>query len=151
MKPVFQTKFSSRDRSTRGNCLAACVASLLEISIEHVPEWEEMDKEWGDSFISFLEEKGIDFNGTFTMSGAAHSWQWLIDNGYQGIDGHYIVCGKSPRFPQIDHAVIYRYGEMVHDPHPSAQGLYQVDYLYLLEKPKVVAHPVTGAVNRNRG
>lgn len=39
MIPVFQTKFHSE--TTSGNCLAAAVASILEIPINLVPQFEE--------------------------------------------------------------------------------------------------------------
>ena len=36
MKPVMQTQFN-----LQGNCLSACIASLLELTIEEVPNFHE--------------------------------------------------------------------------------------------------------------
>lgn len=132
MIPVYQTKFSSADGSTHGNCLAACVASIFEIPIDQVPAWEEMGEEWSDSFLQFIEESGYEYEGSYVVNGG--TWgdmlQWSA-----GVDGYFIVGGKSPRsYVQRGHAVIYRNGEMVHDPHPSGDGLSLVEDVYLIEK-----------------
>lgn len=53
MTPIFQTKF----KAGTGNCLTACVASLLDVSIEALPEFC-IDGEWFDKLDSFCKESG---------------------------------------------------------------------------------------------
>ena len=39
----------------------------------------------------------------------------------KGMNGFFIVSGKSPR--GYEHAVIYNFTGMVHDPHPASGGV----------------------------
>lgn len=43
----------------KGNCLDACIASLLEISIESVPNLSDSDKEWHEKTRDFLRDAGF--------------------------------------------------------------------------------------------
>jgi hypothetical protein len=57
--------------------------------------------------------------------------QWLIDNP----DTPYLASGKSSR--GVDHIVIYQNGKLLHDPHPSGEGLKEVwpkDYAFQILK-----------------
>lgn len=134
MVPVAQTKLSDNEKSIHGNCLAACVASLFEIQIDEVPAWEEMgnDGSWGDSFIKFIESRGYAYEGLI----APRSSSWLKDvlSISNGIDGYFIVGGKSPRMNRRGHAVIYKDGVMIHDPHPSGDGLLEIEEIYIIER-----------------
>lgn len=47
-------------------------------------------------------------------------------------DVFYIAAGPSPR--GVIHAVIYQNGKMVHDPHPSRDGILEIYSLEVLEK-----------------
>jgi hypothetical protein len=90
-----------------GNCLPACVASLLEVPLEQVPHFGAND--WVE-----------------------HLTKWLATRGYYPIvctlptdwrpAGLYILAGKSPRGDFL-HAVIARGDEIIHDPHPSRAGV----------------------------
>lgn len=53
---------------------------------------------------------------------------WLAENP----GAYYIATGKSIR--GVDHVVVYQYGQMVHDPHPSAAGVIKVDKYSFLQK-----------------
>ena len=97
-----------------GNCFSACVASLLELSIEDVPYFmgdepagEPFD--WFGGFLSWLRGYGL----------------WAIPlpivNGWRP-EGLYILSGKSPR-GDFDHSVVARGLEVIHDPHPSRAGI----------------------------
>ena len=103
MRPVDQTTFGPDD----GNCLSACVASILEISIAFVPRF------WGPGDLGLA--------------------QWLADRGlsttlYDRIDcyvppGYAIAAGRSKRFAGRMHACVAYNGLIVHDPHFSRDGL----------------------------
>lgn len=121
MKPQAQTLFGKNE----GNCVAACIASILEMPIEDVPnfaklynfEWAEHLEEWlggrGYLMISFLFEQG-----------------WQLDRTWIS-HGHYVMMsGLSPRAEDgsnMRHAVVGltngRGIELAHDPHPSGAGI----------------------------
>ena len=110
MTPVDQTIIND----ATGNCFAACVASILELSIDEVP--------------NFMETRNEVEGGWYIAA-----WQWLQNRGYtlrhtqlganQYPEGYWIASGVSPRFPDRHHAVVYLGAVMTHDPHPSRVGL----------------------------
>jgi hypothetical protein len=114
MTPVFQTKFRGTDRY--GNCFAAAVASILDIPLAAVPQWEGMFGDgnptiWLSSFHNFLAGYGL--------RREVYQQDPLIDN-------YYLAIGPSPRStPEtpFDHCVIYRAGRFVHDPYPGGIGI----------------------------
>lgn len=111
MKPVDQTKFGSAD----GNCLMACLASILECSLEELPELTPAhdDGSWWNVVREAARERG---------------W-WAIYYGQESDQfprvapqGYAIAGGRSPRLPE-GHCVVALDGMIVHDPHPSRVGL----------------------------
>ena len=54
MTPVFQTRYGKGD----GNCLNACVASLLDLPLSQVPDFC-IDGEWFDRLYNFCNERGL--------------------------------------------------------------------------------------------
>jgi len=124
MIPKHQDKFGVKE----GNCYAACVASILEIPLEDVPNFCAAEGDWvykmnkwlgGFGFCMYdleLSERG-DFDGKLE---ALFDGTWVI------------ISGKSPRgdFP---HATVGRYRidnegeshrlEYIHDPHPDGTFL----------------------------
>lgn len=139
MIPVVQTKMvvnnSKGEMIVRGNCFAACIASLLEMPITEVPNIETLF--------------GIEDNYYWEVL-----WRWLGHIGYELSiderfkcfhgdesklqfkeilkDQYYLVSGKSPR--GIQHVCIYQNGKLIHDPHPTKDGLLTEDYFESLEK-----------------
>ena len=114
--------------------MAACVASLLGIPIDGIPSWEDMgdDGSWGDSFMSFLESNGYEYEGM--IAPRSSDWKSDVLSLSDGVDGYFIVGGKSPRLHTRGHAVIYKNGVMVHDPHPSGDGLFEIEEVYIIER-----------------
>lgn len=110
MIPLIQTKLHNPPES-KGNCLATCYASIFELNIEDVPQFEEID-------FDHLEES-LD--------------NWLFKFGIQRcvIDadsdffpkGLCIGSGPTIRSQDVFHATIYKNKKMIHDPHPSKAGL----------------------------
>jgi hypothetical protein len=103
MKPVDQTIFGAPE----GNCLPACIASLLELSIDDVPHFGADN--WLDTLTRWLAPRG------FYPICATLPTDWRPA-------GLYILAGKSPRGDFL-HAVVARGDEIVHDPHPSRAGV----------------------------
>lgn len=109
MKPVMQTKFGDPD----GNCFASCLASLLELPLESVPDFQE--KDWWGAFKRWLKKRGLAPINLYGGKG------YILPR-----DTLCIAGGKGPR--GLEHSVIWKTGghgvaKMVHDPHPSGEGL----------------------------
>jgi len=117
MIPVDQTKLHSK--TVNGNCLAASLASILEMSLSEIPEFEEGqdDGNWWPRLLSWLESIG------FTL---------LHWNEEVVLPGYYMVMGTSPRDKSINHQVIYKHGELSHDPHPSKEGIIKIKEVMVL-------------------
>lgn len=119
MSLVDQTILAS-DPKREGNCLSACVATLLDIPLGHVPHFievgaalngEDDQVAWWAMFLGFMAGKG----------------QWPVELASVHAadeDEPVFVMGMSPR--GVCHQVIYVNGELWHDPHPSHAGLVDV-------------------------
>jgi len=111
MKPVDQTIFTPQ----HGDCMRACVASILEWPIEKVPNFnEEGHDHYEEKLTDWAKEYGI------TILDVRIEDKNLLRKAFKGV--YLIAFGQSPRF-DCDHAVVYRGKFMAHDPHPSRDGL----------------------------
>ena len=102
MKPVYQTGL---------NCFAACIASILEVSLNDVPDFVGIHDDY------YLDETNA----------------WLEQHGYvmyfvvvtddmkvcMGSNQHYILCGQCNG---IGHAVVANLSGVVHDPRVDAEN-----------------------------
>lgn len=116
MTPVDQTKTLAQGQ--RGNCLAASVASLFDLPLADVPEFEEMaDDAWKPALDAWVRVQG----------------KRLVKKrpGEHSPNEHYIALGLSER--GCKHATIGLDGQIVHDPHHLRLGLAQVVCLYTVE------------------
>lgn len=121
MKPIDQTKFGSPE----GNCFAACLASILEIPLEEFPVVSKTKQYWIDKFNRFLEPYGI-----FLL---------LIQGKYSDNEHYFppdgLVCVASGMGPRgLQHSVVWYKNKVLHDPHPSREGLVErpVDYAFII-------------------
>jgi hypothetical protein len=128
MKKVFQTKFEKE-----GNCFVACLASILEISIEKIPEYKDGNGIWYKKYRKWLNQWGLDLIALTDWSGEAKEYIPLV---------FAIVSGISPR--GLSHSVVYFGHEMIHDPHPEGGGVKDItDWIYIVSKyPKRVCDDV---------
>lgn len=119
MKPVDQIIFDHN----RGDCFRACVASILEVPLEEVPNFmEDGRKQFDDNLDKWLKDQ------SFTMLDCRILepevvWRYLKDC-------FVIACDESPRSTvedTFDHAVIFKNGALIHDPHPGGAGLMHND------------------------
>lgn len=107
LRLVDQTKFGSKD----GNCLAACLATLLRLDIDEVPSFFSDDSgTWREKMGAWLVERGW---GHLCIAGPPPE---MLGPALS------IVSGKSPRGDWL-HATVWRGRELLHDPHPSRAGL----------------------------
>lgn len=101
MRPVDQTTYGFHD----GNCFPACVASILETSIDQVPHFQGVSL----GFLQWLASLGL--------SATLYKSVNHVPRGYS------IAAGTSLRFAGRMHACVAYDGAVVHDPHPSREGL----------------------------
>lgn len=139
MTPVIQTKVvvrnSNGDIVINGNCYAAAIASLLDLPITEVPNvevffpwapqirfWDEWMSKWlelkgykiedASEFKVFHEDKDLSFEQVMTD----------LDTQKNALRGqYYLVSGDSPR--GVKHICIYQDGKLIHDPHPTKEGI----------------------------
>lgn len=111
---VFQTK-KHNPPTSRGNCFAACIASILEISIDDVPPIEDIhdfnDKEAGTDVFrkvlaTWLKSRGLAARQYDVPESIAHRHAPI---------GYAIGTAPSPRGPWL-HSCVFLHGELVHDP-----------------------------------
>lgn len=128
MKPVKQTIFGERT----GNCFAACIASILEVPLDTVPNFcatsvTPEGQDWLMAANQWLAGKGLALlDVDIQPDGSLGRINALSDGAYC------IISGKSPR-GEFSHATVGRYRldnksvthwlDFVHDPHPSNEFL----------------------------
>ncbi len=150
MKYHTQEHLYEPDKGMKGSCYPTVYACLLDLELHEVPYfhlfyWTGKEKlNLNHSFRKrFLhdkpEEECMDNekeNYRHNISIADNLWDtvrsmWLASKGLREVfvrtpeecpkGEPYMVSGLSPR--GIEHVVIFQNGEMIHDPHPSRDGL----------------------------
>lgn len=113
MTPTKQTILGSK-----GNCFAACIATILDCCIADVPDlnaYEESD-EWMRVLNKWLRHKGLSY---FEVRVAKED----MTDFFVGGDYFHTIIGPTSRSATIQHCVVGRRGKMVFDPHPTALEL----------------------------
>lgn len=128
---VDQTIFVG-DEKRKGNCVAACVASLFDLSLTEVPHFIDYGIALGDSDDVHAVSSG-DHWWAMMVGFLAAKGVWPVELGSLSDaepDELLMVAGTSPR--GVLHQVIYRGGELWHDPHPSRDGVLDVQEVLAL-------------------
>lgn len=123
MKPVDQTKFGYPE----GNCLMACVASILEVGLDDLPDLFErcciqrddgVFWEGGEYWLDVLQEgvEALGWTATWSPPLDVYPTEYAIAGGPAG--RAFDEAGKD-----VGHCVVYFDGVMVHDPHRDKTGL----------------------------
>lgn len=130
MKKLLQTKLHNPPH-TNGNCFATVIACLIDENIENIPAVEELfpkddsdleaSKHWVNVMQKYLNSKGYIW---MSVTSDIDTFEWD--------DEYYIACGPSSR--GVNHACIYHKGRLWHDPHPSGEGIVEINHLEFLEK-----------------
>lgn len=119
MTPVDQTILHDPETGAIGNCMQAAIASLLDLPLDDVPH-----------FVKLYPES--------EQCGQAIS-DWCLDRRYFVVQldleqlPDQMLCmlhGTSPR--GLPHVVVGRGTEMIHDPHPSRDGLTETWLAWIL-------------------
>jgi hypothetical protein len=136
MKPVYQTKFSlfysDGKRLTYGNCLIACVASMMDLPIDEVPnvytfygldsEEKIEDKLWFKTIDLWLERK-FNKNLKYNNIGDITNQKYVIMRG--------LSMRSKP------HTCIYENNDNqlvpFFDPHQTSEFLSRQDYFLTIE------------------
>ncbi len=136
MIPIVQTKVvvknSQGEMIVRGNCYAAAIASILERPVTEVPNVESAfhvdDTFWSIVMQTFLKSIGYELI-------VNDQYKVFHDNDFDADcrsnyldkcrDKFYLVSGMSPR--GVMHMCVYKNGQLVHDPHPTKDGLLTED------------------------
>lgn len=117
MKPVFQYRL---DNGNWSNCFSACVASLLELNADAVPDWMWKDgalnDDWYSDFSSWLASYG--FRPMMILNQYTDPHPLLVPDVY------YIVGGMGSH--GIMHASIGLNGKIVHDPYPNREPISEI-------------------------
>lgn len=127
MKPIFQTIFDFK----HGDCMRACVASIFELSLEEVPNFNDPDSSY---YAKNLEKWGSERGITAVNITLTNDDLDVIKNCWV------IAVGKSPRDKNEEdrHAVVWYNGKVVHDPHPRGIGIKgkpEVYTIFILKDP----------------
>ena len=121
MRKVYQTHTACTDDDP-GNCWAACIATMLGLAIEDVPDsfrWETDAHEGWEHYAEFL--KGYGFAPVAITLGESIK-KFMGGTKYPFST---IVHGRSPR-SDCNHGVIYRRGRLWHDPMPGGSGVLKI-------------------------
>lgn len=125
MREVDQTRTYTPD-GPPGNCWSACIASILDLDLEQVPDelthwkpgmrpiesWRPFEKEMH----RWLYSRGY----VLIQTSKLNKFEYCGPEDCYSF--YHIVSGKSPRADFL-HAVVGLGLEIVHDPHPSRDGL----------------------------
>lgn len=116
MTPVDQRVFAQTEGDV-GDCLSACIATLLDLPLDEVPVFVASPT-WYCDCVRWLDARGL---ALILLHFSPGTWPWHPPDNLP-----LIVGGQSPRGPW-GHAVvgIWRGGamEVLHDPHPSRDGI----------------------------
>jgi hypothetical protein len=107
------------ERGVYGNCLQAAMASALGLDLAAVPHFGAFT--WWDAAARLW------------LRGRSLDWSWQpVSRGLP--EGRCVVVGVSPRRPGDRHAVVGDGGRIAWDPHPSRDGLTEIQGAYVLRR-----------------
>jgi hypothetical protein len=108
----------------KGNCFATCIACLLRVPADTVPNFcVDRPSRWFMDCNDWLRERG--WTALYLRG---ESWVAFLPEQHPGLT--VIASGPGPR--GCDHCVLMRDGKLLHDPHPSEDGLVRVNDVMVL-------------------
>lgn len=119
MKKVYQTKFGTdkNEPEKLGDCLLACIASILEIDIKEVPNFSN-NEFWMLKYNQWLKKK-------YDLYIVWMSFENIHDCT-KYIHGYHIITGKSRNYPKVRHAIVGKNGDPWFDPGgPKSKLIYE--------------------------
>lgn len=101
-----------------GDCLRACIASLLGLNASKVPNFvEEYDDGFLEAAKAWLSKLGLTIFMCTYRDDSLDEILWFLGERNQGVP--LILCGESGWQEDTNHAVIVKDGEIIHDPSDS--------------------------------
>lgn len=135
-----QTSFGNgADGSTPGNCFQTAVASLLSLPLEDVPHFTAGEDWWGE-FCSWVKMRNLSltwFDEQFETQDIRNEWLTFSPLHLVPLDKILIASGISSR--NLRHCVLWEDGKLLHDPHPSHDGLVNSPDSYFLLEEKTIS------------
>ena len=109
-----------------GNCMQTAIASLLDLPLDAVPHFALFGYRWGGAMNLWFRYRGKKMRAYSNNPADIEFYgHWSIEHHaleYAPSDQMMIAIGPSFGGPWM-HAVLWKAGELVHDPHPSHRGL----------------------------
>ena len=103
----------------RGDCTRACVASMLNLEIDAVPNFILYGEKWFKIFWPFMKALGYEYYGVGWPKGDKYPKGHILGES-PNIDGYVIASVPSKTFDDVGHSVIINLeGLVVHDPNPN--------------------------------
>lgn len=124
-----QTTFHKPEVGTYGDCYRACLCTILQVNPDEVPHPIGPTGGWSGAFMKYMREVlgVVPRNYKATHEDNSHP---LLRDSRSGVEVPKLVVavGNSPRGNWL-HGVVWDrlQGAMVHDPHPSRDGLVLVE------------------------
>lgn len=118
---IDQTEYHSPEKGTRGNCAQACVASILGLTLDEVPNFIENNQDsssFWQSLMDFFLTKG------YCLLRFKNTPDFVKPNCL------YLATGKTSL--GVDHMVIRQADELVHDPSYFKSDLLYIENIWLL-------------------
>lgn len=110
-----------------GNCLQACLASILEVPLEATPNFLVQESDWLDALAKWLD---VQFAMSVVLLKFGDTPSFTQPRGYC------VASGPTRRYPK--HSVVWLEGRIVHDPHPARPGLNRIDDLLVFTVPNPI-------------
>lgn len=128
MNLIDQTILHDPENGKYGNCFQAALATLLGLPLEEVPHFG--DGGWRanafEKVQEFLRPRGQALLPLTPMQ-VQHFKDFHLYRCY------HLAEGFTDRFNgEVAHTVVYKNGELFHDPHPDKTGLKEADMFYIL-------------------
>lgn len=125
MKPVDQTRFGV----PIGNCFTASLASILEVGVEDLQEFEDLYRAWA---VEHYETNASTLDWDSVQAGLRSRGVRIVywDAADVAPKGYSIAGGTSGT--GLPHACVALDGRVVHDPSPNRSGLDRVEEFYLV-------------------
>lgn len=108
-----------------GDCWRTSIACILGLHPATVPNFARFYS-WMDEARLWLADRGLDY-------GVTPSPAWVLENSdAYPVDQLFIATGQSPRGDWRHCVVMNRALELIHDPHPSGDGLANIQIVELI-------------------
>ena len=115
MIPVYQTIVSIED----GDCTRACLASILDLPIDAVPNFIRFRDNWFNIFWAFIRALNYEYYGTGWVKSDDKPCGHILSES-PNIKGYVIASVPSKTFIDIGHSVVMNLeGIVAHDPNPN--------------------------------